>query len=173
MGLHQFSLTYDPVQDRALLRISTTENEEIHCHLTRRYSQLLSQVIRDSIKRQLEKTGGDTPASMDQVVGMEHDAYVQKNDFSKEYEQSGDAHFPLGREPVLLVKIQARDTQEGLLLILSGSASANIELRLKTELMHGLLRLIEEVAGRADWRLDGQIGTNVQGMDPDDAMLVQ
>ncbi len=173
MGLHQFALTYDPVQDRALLRINTTENEEIHCHLTRRYCQLVSQVLQDCIKQELQKTGGDLPSSMDQVLGIEHDSYVQKSDFSQQYEQRSDAHFPLGQEPLLLVKIQIQERDNGVLLILSGNTGVHIELQLTTKLMHGLLKLIEDTGAHADWKLDSRLNTSLQGLVENDSMLIQ
>ncbi|WP_462324352.1 hypothetical protein [Desulfoplanes sp.] len=171
MGLHQFSLTYDPLEDRALLRINTTENEEIQCLLTRRYSKLLRQVIRDFLQRQVAAVDGRESTQLKHIVDMEHEAYTQKNDFSKGFNHTLDASFPLGDTPVLLVKLQAKEVRDGVLLVLSCATGAKIELQLRTELMHGMLRLIDDVAGQADWNLQEGTAPHPRGMDLEGGMV--
>ena len=46
MNIHQLSLLHDPIQDRILLRISTTEREEIRLWLTRRLTLGLQPYLK-------------------------------------------------------------------------------------------------------------------------------
>lgn len=159
MELHQFSMTYDPEQDRALWRMSTADNEHIHCHVTRRYTLLLWQVLREFFQRRTARDAQlQKGEAVEQLVGMEHQAYVQKNDFSKPYEEEEEARFPLGREPALLNKIQARETEDGMQLTLTSTTGKNIKLRLNTELMHGLTKLLRDISAKAEWGLDLKLG---------------
>ena len=48
MNIHQLSVTYDPLEDRVLLRVNTTTQEEVRVWLTRRMlTQMLPHLPRE------------------------------------------------------------------------------------------------------------------------------
>ena len=52
--LHQLTLTFDPVEDRMLLRIGTAENTEYHLWLTRRFIKVLWEALMKTLDRTIE-----------------------------------------------------------------------------------------------------------------------
>ena len=52
--LHQLTLTFDPVEDRMLLRIATAKNTEYHLWLTRRFIKVLWEALMKTLDRTIE-----------------------------------------------------------------------------------------------------------------------
>ena len=52
--LHQLTLTFDPVEDRMLLRIATAKNTEYHLWLTRRFFKVLWEALMKILDRTIE-----------------------------------------------------------------------------------------------------------------------
>ncbi len=52
--LHQLTLTFDPIEDRILLRIGTAESTEYHLWLTRRFVKVLWKALMKNLDQTLE-----------------------------------------------------------------------------------------------------------------------
>ena len=52
--LHQLTLTFDPIEDRILLRIGTAENTEYRLWLTRRFVKVLWKALMKNLDQTLE-----------------------------------------------------------------------------------------------------------------------
>ena len=52
--LHQLTLTFDPIEDRMLLRIGTAKNTEYHLWLTRRFIKVLWEALMKVLDRTIE-----------------------------------------------------------------------------------------------------------------------
>ena len=52
--LHQLTLTFDPIEDRMLLRIGTAKNTEYHLWLTRRFIKVLWEALMKTLDRTIE-----------------------------------------------------------------------------------------------------------------------
>ena len=52
--LHQLTLTFDPIEDRMLLRIGTAKNTEYHLWLTRRFIKVLWEALMKILDRTIE-----------------------------------------------------------------------------------------------------------------------
>lgn len=152
--LRQVNASYVPEQDRLLLKINTASQMEFRFWITRRYLALLWPVLR-----QIAGGFGKSALALDsatraEVANLAHQE-VQKNmDISTQY-QDGN-HFPLGEEPVLLVKIATRkpDASGNRKLSLLPDQGRGIDLNLDESLTHSLMRVLQEPAAKADWSLD-------------------
>lgn len=152
--LHQITLRYHPVEDRALLRVSTQDRSEFRFWLTRRLLQALWPVLIRLLEADERVRRQPRPEIARQVLSFQHEHALQQSDFSTAY-RDDPASFPIGEEPLLLSEIQVKQTPHGCqLLCLRGAGGKGAELALKPALLHSLCRLLADTSSKAGWDLD-------------------
>lgn len=143
--LHQMNISYNPQEDRLLLRVSSKSGEEFRLWLTRRYTGMLINIL----KQELAKYGGEpTLASSDETKNL-----IKAGAFQQGYE--GDScSFPLGKSGVLGFRINTGITGEGVLrLELLPEQGQGISLNLNKTLLYMLHNLITQGIDQAGWNL--------------------
>ncbi len=152
--LHQIQLRYDAVEDRALLRVTTTARDEFRFWITRRYARLLWKALTGSAARAGRAAQHSEPATRRAVMAFEHEAALAKADFKTRFENQG-LSTPLGAAPVLLAQVKCARLDGGLTLLgMHPLKGQGIEVRLDQTLLHSLLRLLAEAARAGEWDLD-------------------
>jgi len=146
--------SYVPEQDRLLLKINTTGQTEFRFWITRRYLALLWQVL-SQIAGGFGKAGfALDSATRAEVANLAHEELKKGMDIRTQYQNGG--HFPLGEDPVLLVKITTHkpDASGNRKLSLLPDQGRGIDLNLDENLTHSLMRVLQEPAAVADWSID-------------------
>jgi hypothetical protein len=143
--LHQMNISYNPREDRLLLRVSSKGGDEFRLWLTRRYTGMLINVL----KQELTKYGGEpTLASSDETKKM-----IKAGAFQQNYED-GNARFPLGESGVLGFRINTGLAGEGVMrLELLPEQGQGISLNLDKTLLYMLHNLIAQGIDQAGWHL--------------------
>ncbi len=152
--IHQIQFRYDPHEDRALLRLTTTARHEFRFWVTRRYAKLMWTGLTGSASRGVAVT----PALRDAVLDIEQQAAVAQADFKTNFEETTRST-PLGQTPVLLARLKCvRESDSITLLAMHPLKGQGIEIRLDQTLLHSMLKLLAEAAQAAEWNLDTAIG---------------
>ena len=158
MKIHQMQITRDELEDRLLLRVSTTDNAEFRFWLTRRFVKqlwglLLKMLEWDrAVQQQLDAGMRQT------VMQIQHEGYAQQGDFSKGYEE-GPHNLPLGATPVLLSKGKGTRRDDGLqVLSLQPEQGQGLDMTLDTALLHIFAKLLRDAAVHPDWDLNLALG---------------
>ena len=160
MKIHQLGVTFDPVQDRLLLRINTSDRQELEVWLTRRITtrwvQALSKLIVDQLASNVHF---QTTLLNAQDKQMYADFKIQeqwgKSDFKTPYQRGTHRLLPEG--PLLLTDLQMMDSPEGLTLIRlqerehEYGVARSMEIQLNPELLTGLLHLLQELWPTTGW----------------------
>ncbi len=159
MNIHQLSLHHDVLQDRLLLRINTTANEELRAWLTRRLAL--------GLQPHLERLGLDilappstlqTPAHSEQTRHMMAEFKQQENldkaDFSTPYSEAGT--LPLGPEPLLITDVQMSLQHDGTIVLafqekLGLPPHRGFQARVQADLIVGLQHLMRDALHQANW----------------------
>jgi hypothetical protein len=155
MAIHQIHIRHDPLEDRLLLRLSTTDNCEFRFWLTRRFTKrlwkMLVQMLEwdEAVRQQMD------PASRRAVLDLQHAGYSQQGDYSREFEE-GSPDSPrrllLGEAPVLIAKAHGRKRDDGLqVLTLKPMEGHGIDITLDTKLLHMFARLLRQHVAATDW----------------------
>jgi len=149
--LHQFQLTYVPLQDRLLFRINTLEKQEFRFWLTRRYVKLLWQALLEMLKNRHvhHYTDEETRAA---VLSFQHQHAVSQADFTTDYQVYET--LPLGEQPILVSKVSIKGADDQQRLCLHPQTGMGLELNLNAKMLHSLCRLLSEVTQRAEWDLN-------------------
>lgn len=163
MNIHQVSLNYVVEEDRILMRISTTDAQELRMWLTRRLViglwPLLNKVMADQIV-QLEP-GLAAAASDDDLKQMlashRKKEMVEKADFATPYAEKASAH-PLGTKPLLVTSVDVRAPTAGRLgltfveKLTKEAQPRSFSMDLEPKLASGLLHLMERSIQRSEWQ---------------------
>ena len=164
MNIHQLSVTYQADQDRILVRVNTTAQEEMRMWLTRRLMHglwpLLNKLRTEQVLK-LEAAGTSLEKADDSLKKMLTDfrkeEFLQKADFATPY-QENQVRLPLGDEPLLVTDVNASPQPRGRLRLTfkeqaGGSAEArSFQMEVEPQLMQGLMHLIEQALAQSHWR---------------------
>ena len=143
--LHQMNISYNPKEDRLLLRVSSKSWDEFRLWLTRRYTGMLINILR----QELAKYGGEpTLASSDETKTM-----IKAGAFQQSFD-GGSASFPLGKSGVLGFRINTGVSGAGVLrLELLPERGQGISLNLNKTLLYMLHNLITQGIDQSGWNL--------------------
>jgi len=165
MKVHQLSVTYLPEQDRLLVRINTTDAEELRLWFTRRLMLGLWPTLHQVMVDHLLKTepsvtsGAAADAAMKQMLAdFRKEEFLRQADFDTPYDEAR-ARLPLGEEPLLVTDVNITP-QPGDLVALEFTerppgegTPRSFRLDLDPQLMQGMLFLVEQALQQADWQL--------------------
>jgi hypothetical protein len=166
MQIHQMSVTYLPEQDRILMRINTTEGEEMRMWLTRRLMvglwPLLSKLLTEHLLK-LESAGaslaGANPELKKMLAEFRKEEFLQHADFDTPY-QEGQGRLPLGEEPLLVTDVDAAPLANGPLRLNFNERPASsgdtkprsFQMEMQPKLMQGLMHLLDQALLQSGWR---------------------
>ncbi|MES2070436.1 MAG: hypothetical protein V4488_08825 [Pseudomonadota bacterium] len=161
MELLQIQVTYQPEEDRILVKFSFSDagpdgaRQEIRAHITRR---LLLQLWPTTLRALETQVGLNRPeaahASAD-IVQMEHESSLKqmKEDggFTDPYEADAQA-YPRGESPLLIHTINFNIHADApICLQFFPVGEAAFEINLPENLVHGFCSLLQAAAREADW----------------------
>lgn len=165
MQIHQMSVTYQPEQDRILMRVNTTAGEEMRLWLTRRLMvglwPLLSKLLTNHLLK-MESAGaalaGANPELKQMLADFRKEEFLQGADFDTPFKQTPPA-LPLGEEPLLVTDVEATPLANGPLRVTfnerppGGAAKPrSFQMEMAPKLMQGLMHLLDQSLGQSGWR---------------------
>ncbi|MBX3654625.1 MAG: hypothetical protein KIS62_11790 [Ramlibacter sp.] len=166
MKVHQLSVTYLGEQDRVLVRINTTDAEELRLWFTRRLTIGLWPVLNKVSTEQLVKleasvTSGTAPADDDMkkmLADFRKQEFLQQADFDTPYNEQQHT-LPLGEEPLLVTDVSITPLPGSMVRMdfvekpPGDGSPRSFQLELDPQLMQGLLHLTRQALAQADWQV--------------------
>jgi hypothetical protein len=157
MRLHQLKIEFVPEHDRLMMRLSTDNGAEVLLWLTRRCVKRLWPLLVGMAQATPEIVVQPNPEARRALLGFQHEKAVQQADFSRPYEEAARER-PLGTAPLLVTRIQPRRDQQGRhVLGLLPTVGQGVHLTLDENLLHGMVKLIQNAVARAEWDLELQL----------------
>lgn len=157
MGIHQIQLRYDPTADRLLLSVRSHGAELYTAWLTRRMIARLNEPFRRAVARLAlppRTAAVPVPEAQAMLEQVARERPLKDADFSRPFESTQDATYPLGREPLLASEIDVRSPPAGgLVIALREARGRRLEMSLSNDLATALMRLLDQALAQADWAL--------------------
>ena len=161
MRLHQLKIEFVPEDDRLLMRLATDSGAEVLVWLTRRCVKRLWPLLLNMAQTTPDIALQPNPEAKRALLGFQHEKAIRQADFSKPYEEATRER-PLGQQPLLVTRIQPRRDQQGRhVLGLLPTVGQGVHLTLDDNLLHGLVKLIQNAVARADLDLDLQVPAGI------------
>lgn len=152
MNLHQLNLTFDPRQDRLLLKVSTTSEQEFRFWLTRRLVQRAWAPLVGRLQAGSVMPIAATPLAS-APLEFRHAAAVQQADFKTPYVAEGKTP-AVSPEPLLVtqfsLQVLAAERYE---MTLTSDTGLRVSVKLAAPVLHGLVKLLQDATRSADWGL--------------------
>lgn len=149
-AIQQINISYNPVQDRLLLKIGFSDDAELAVWLTRRLVKAMWQLLQ-SDESVHELTGSGAPGANPLTTNLARPAGLKKLDFTSEYKQRET----INQHEVLLVKdcvlLKSVDRQAVLELVCSNGRA--VKLALTPELAVALVNMLQLVSKETAWGL--------------------
>ena len=167
MHIHQLSLSYVQEHDRLLLRVNTTDAQELRLWFTRRlcigFTPLFKKIVADmAVKKNPSNDQAPTaqldPLAQKAIAQFNAEASLQGADFKTPYKTEA-ANLPLGSEPLLVTEIRMTAQPNGQLQIHFSEKIPNratprsFQIALEPKLTHGLLKLLDQALANSQWGL--------------------
>ena len=155
MRLHQIKIDYVAEQDRLLMQLATSNEQEVRMWLTRRFVKLLWPLMVKLAEEASPRirTQAD-PEARKALLSLEHEEAMARADFSKPYDDSVRA-MPLGEEPLLLARIQtAHDSSGQPVVAMHPAEGQGVTLTFDSVLLHSLCRLLQAAVAKSDWDME-------------------
>jgi len=150
--INQIQATYFPAEDRILLKIKTLNELVYLAWITRRFMKLVIPVLHGQHPT-TGKTLFDDKAA--QVQQMENEKTQLIGDYESKYQQSENAQYPLGEDPILLAKIAFKDMySDKAQLALEPETGQGIILPYHSDLLGPLIKIFSQALNATDWALD-------------------
>jgi len=157
-ALHQITVRYDAEEDRALLRVSTSDKTEYRLWLTRRFVGVLWSALMTAMEKDPEAKRNLMPEAKRAVLAMEHHDAVGAADFSQGHDE-GFEDMTADDGPALVVGGSVVPGKGGITaLILKTRSGPEFNFALNRNLLHALCRLLAESGAKAGWGLDLAVG---------------
>ncbi len=155
--LDQIQISFVAGEDRLLLRVSTQNQEEFRCWLTRRFVKAIRPALAQALAAQPRIQTQTDPLAKQELLRFEHEVARQSSDFATPYKGLSRA-LPLGEAPVLLTRGQIRPQEGGgVTLTLAPDQGGGIDLALNPTLLHSFLALLDQTLLGSDWELGSSV----------------
>lgn len=177
MDIRQLSVSYQLDQDRILVRVNTSVNEEVLMWLTRhmmlRLWPMINRVVIDHLAIPADaKTDGYVdlnaigPGTRKMLADMRRQEAVEKADFSTPY-QGEVAARPLGETPLLVTEVNLTPKTNGQLqmnfkeLLREPASNRGFQMDMPADLVFGVIQLLHLALQQSQWQLASPVSTVV------------
>ncbi|MBS1191971.1 MAG: hypothetical protein H6R10_3763 [Rhodocyclaceae bacterium] len=153
MQIKQLQVVFEILQDRLLLRVSTTTQEEVRVFITRRFLRelwpALTRMLFGHLAAQATEGGGKSGATFEQPY------------------QNENPTLPLGSAPLLPAEAFMEPAGEGLCkLTIRELKERSFTLDLNAQLLHALCSMLRATSQTAGWDLNLDYGTPAAASGP-------
>jgi hypothetical protein len=157
-GLHQIGLSYDPIQDRLVLRISSTDKSEWRLALTRRFVSLLWKALVGVLEKHPDIRDDLMPKVKEAMLAMQHQAAVESADMSKAFaDDNRDLTSNTGPQLVTAARVTPKDDSHTELHFRT-VAGTDLRFVIDKTRLHAFCHLLVKSAVGAEWNLPLAIG---------------
>ncbi|MBI1397426.1 MAG: hypothetical protein GC151_15750 [Betaproteobacteria bacterium] len=155
MKLERIRIEFDMEQDRLLMLVLIDGGAEVRLWLTRRCVKRFWMAMVRMAEFRPEVQLQTTPEARTAVLQFQHEKALREVRFSRTEPETPSAPprtQPLGGVPLLVTRIQARREPDGrTLLALLPTEGQGAHLTLSETLLHGLMKLVQQAVGKAEW----------------------
>nr|CRH05796.1 Conserved protein of unknown function [Candidatus Magnetococcus massalia] len=154
-AINQLNVSYDPEEDRVLLRFNDTARNEFRFFLTRLLVLKIWPVLVQLLTKNATKSSVAAPANQEaqkMMLEFAHQSATEQMDFKSQYDDQQIAATPLGEAPLLVHTIELTPRDGGFLLMnLKPKNGQGITLNLDANLLHAICKLLADRVNTIEW----------------------
>ncbi|MBO6704146.1 MAG: hypothetical protein JJ921_17515 [Pseudomonadales bacterium] len=151
-AIQQLQMRYSPEEDRVLLRINTTGQEEFRFWLTRRYCGLIIQALNAHRSADPDVTAQSTPVAKKAVEAFKQEAANAEGNFEQAFQEAKT--YPLGEHPALAQRLKYSIDSGLLALTIEPKEGRGITIKLDAKLNFNVSKLLGAAIATGEWQLE-------------------
>jgi hypothetical protein len=148
-------MLYQPEEDRILLRVNSTANEEFRFWITRRFALMLIRALAEHAESDPDISTQGSVEARQAVKDFKLEQALNKADFEKPFREE-QAEFPLGEQTRLAFRLTCSRADSVLVLGIHPKDGEGITMRIDRDLNSSITRLLLSAVQKAQWNL-GQV----------------
>jgi hypothetical protein len=149
--LRQMKISYVDREDRLLLRISNSDDQEYRLWCTRRFTRLMLDRFEHEFQEEVVAAAPVPQEARKDVAQMQHSQAVKEEDFQKPYD-AVPTEYPLGEKGLLVSTLKYNKNEKGVMsLNLSDGKDKGMSLNLNPSLQHQFYELLRRATEKAGW----------------------
>ncbi len=153
-GIEQLQIQFDSEQDRILLRVNDTDDNQLRFWLTRRMIKRLLPHFQTILRKASSNEDFHDEAAQAALFEFQQESVKQNVDFSTQFKDSKES-LPLGDDGILVTTVNLKPKGRAFYTLkFSNKEGVSADLNLTPELLHSLYAVIQEGLKKADWGLD-------------------
>jgi hypothetical protein len=153
--LRQLNVSYFDSEDRLLLKVSTSEDEEYRVWCTRRFTRVLIDRLEETFQTEMSSPSAVPEPARREVARMQHQQTVTEESFERPYQAEPTA-YPLGEDGMLVTTLKySQQPDKTVQLFLGNNKGIGITLNLNEHLKHQLYELFTRATEKAEWYAGG------------------
>jgi hypothetical protein len=151
-AINQIQVLYNAEEDRILLRVNSTENQEFRFWLTRRFSILMLRVLADHAESDPDISLQADPQARKTIKEFKREQAISNADFNKPFREN-TAEFPLGKDAQLAFRLTCNKVGENLRLGIHPKKGEGINMVIDRSINTSLTQLLQKAVLQAEWNL--------------------
>lgn len=153
MNLERITVEFHAEEDRLRVRVFFDKKAEFQFWLTRRLVKRVWPLLLQMAQASPDIRMQPNPEVRKALLGLQHQKALQEVKFSRATQEPEREH-PLGNAPMLVSKVRARrNERDQTVLSLQPQQGNGVDLALGDTLLHGLMKLVQDTAVKAQWDL--------------------
>ena len=157
-------MLYHSEEDRILLRVNSTTNQEFRFWITRRFALMLIRVLAEHAESDPDISTQGSAEARQAVKEFKHEQAIDKADFNKPFREE-HAEFPLGEEARLAFRLTCNRVDAVLKLGIHPKNGEGITLQIDRNLNTSITQLLLSAVQKAQWNLGQQAVATVAHQD--------
>lgn len=162
MSIKQFNGTYSPIEDRIVIRFSTTDGNEFVLWLTRRVTVSLMDVLVKVADAQLSRVTpssnpGQPVAASPVISEFRKEAIAHATQFSTPYQPA--FRHPLGEQPVLVTGFNLNSAPQVCGIEFKLLSNQSLNMNLPTVTVYQFYLLLKKLQEQAFWTANAAMTT--------------
>jgi len=150
--INQIQASYNPAEDRILLKIKTINEQVYLAWITRRFMKLFIPVLHGQ-----HPTSGKSlfDEKKTQEQQLEKEKTQLQGNYESDYKVPENPQYPLGETPILIAKITFKDIYgDNAQLVFEPEKGQGIVLPYHADLLGPLIKIFSQALHSSDWALD-------------------
>lgn len=155
--IYQMRVEFDAPEDRLLMSIISKDGTEFRMLFTRRFVRLLWPNLLKLAESTPEAAAQQSEAARESIVRFQHETAVASTKFTSRYDKDKVVSQYFGEEAVLITegRIKRTDDPKGPNQVMFTAKDGRpVTMAIDDVLLHSMVRLIRNAAGKAGWDLD-------------------
>ena len=173
MAIKGLEVNYIPEEDRMLLTINASSEDQHHLYLTRRFVQLAADAMLEVFAHTISHSQSALSEEEEQhIMFMEHEMALGAEQQSQMQMSSYPLEESVSQDPILVTQMHITQYEQDVVIsFISEPDQSRVDLCVEPPVLHSLYDSMADVSSHADWNIVFNLGPSLPEITLDKSKL--